>query len=274
MSLEALRHSEVLAPFFFLIGLQLRNEITHIKEILLPSFAAIGGMVIPAGIYLVINSGSNNQDGWPLVMPTDIALVMIVVLLLGKRVRVELKTFLLALAVADDLLSIVVLGAKYSGELKPTEVLASIGAVLLGAAIGKVPFEKTFTAFVNYLVLPVYVIANLWPTISGNFELSSELGNSIVISRVIGKLLGITLFAIIAMKLFKLPSNLRLSEIAGGGALAGMGLAVSLMIANLSFASEIALDQVRSGLLITALFSAVIGSLILILSNRKQGLNV
>ena len=122
--------------------------------------------------------------------------------------------------------------------------------------------------------MPVYVIANLWPTISGNFELSSELGNSIVISRVIGKLLGITLFAIIAMKLFKLPSNLRLSEIAGGAALAGMGLAVSLMIANLSFASEIALDQVRSGLLITALFSAVIGSLILILSNRKQGLNV
>ena len=274
MSLEVLRHSEVLAPFFFLIGLQLRNEVTHIKEILLPSFAALGGMIFPAGIYLILNGGSENKDGWPLVMPTDIALVMIVVLLLGKRVRVELKTFLLALAVADDLLSIVILGAKYSGELKPTEVLASIGAVLLGAAIGKVPLEKAFTAFVNFLVLPVYVIANLWPTISGNFELSSELGNSIVISRVIGKLLGITLFAIIAMKLFKLPNNLRFSEIAGGGALAGMGLAVSLMIANLSFASEIALDQVRSGLLITALFSAVIGSLILILSNRKQGLNV
>ncbi len=274
MSLEVLRHSEVLAPFFFLIGLQLRNEVTHIKEILLPSFAALGGMIFPAGIYLILNGGSENKDGWPLVMPTDIALVMIVVLLLGKRVRVELKTFLLALAVADDLLSIVILGAKYSGELKPTEVLASIGAVLLGAAIGKVPLEKAFTAFVNFLVLPVYVIANLWPTISGNFELSSELGNSIVISRVIGKLLGITLFAIIAMKLFKLPNNLRFSEIAGGGALAGMGLAVSLMIANLSFASEIALDQVRSGLLITAVFSAVIGSLILILSNRKQGLNV
>ena len=263
MTLETLRHSEILAPFFFLIGLQLRNEITHIKEILLPSFAALGGMIVPAGIYLILNRGNEYQGGWPLVMPTDIALVMIVVLLLGKRVRVELKTFLLALAVADDLLSIVVLGAKYSGELKATEVLASIGAVLIGAAIGKIPFDKAFTSVVNFLVLPVYVFANLWPTITGNFEFNSELGNSIVISRVVGKLLGITIFALIAMKFFKLPNKLQATEIAGGGALAGMGLAVSLMIANLSFQSERILDQVRSGLVVTAIFSAIIGSLIL-----------
>ena len=107
-------------------------------------------MVFPAGIYLIFNDGSENLGGWPLVMPTDIALVMIVVLLLGNKVRIELKTFLLALAVADDLLSIIVLGAKYSGELKPTEVLASIGAVLVGAVIGKIPLEKQFSALVNW----------------------------------------------------------------------------------------------------------------------------
>ena len=274
MKIEVLTHSEVLAPFFFLIGLQLRNEVTHLREILLPSFAALGGMIFPAGIYLLLNRGNAYSDGWPLVMPTDIALVMIVVLLLGKRVRVELKTFLLALAVADDLLSIVVLGAKYSGGLKPTEVLASIGAVLIGAAIGKIPFEKAFTSVVNFLVLPVYVFANLWPTITGNFDLNSKLGNSIVISRVVGKFLGITIFTFIAMKLFKLSTKLQINEIAGGGALAGMGLAVSLMIANLSFESEQILDQVRSGLVVTAVFSAIIGSVILSLSNRKQGSNV
>ncbi|MEI7561461.1 MAG: Na+/H+ antiporter NhaA [Actinomycetes bacterium] len=274
MTLETLRHSEVLAPFFFLIGIQLRKEVTHIKEILLPSFAALGGMIFPAGIYLILNRGNEYQGGWPLVMPTDIALVMLVVLLLGKRVSTELKTFLLALAVADDLLSIIVIGGKYSGELKPTEVLASIGAVLIGAVIGKIPFEKAFTSVVNFLVLPVYVFANLWPTITGNFELNSELGNSIVISRVFGKLLGITIFALIAIKFFKLPTKLQITEIAGGGALAGMGLAVSLMIANLSFQSEQILDQVRSGLVVTAMFSAIIGSIILSLSNRKQGSNV
>ena len=263
MTMDFLRHSEVLAPFFFLIGLQLRNEINHVKEILLPSIAAIGGMVFPASIYLILNGGSENLGGWPLVMPTDIALVMIIVLLLGNKVRIELKTFLLALAVADDLLSIIVLGAKYSGELKTTEVLASIGAVLVGAALGKIPFEKQFTALVNFLVLPAYVIANIWPTITGNFELNSDLGNSIIISRVLGKLVGITIFAIIAIRILKLPTKLRLIEIAGGGALAGMGLAVSLMIANLSFDSEIVLDQVRSALVITAIFSAIIGSIIL-----------
>ena len=261
--MDFLRHSEVLAPFFFLIGLQLRNEINHVKEILLPSIAAIGGMVFPASIYLILNGGSENLGGWPLVMPTDIALVMIIVLLLGNKVRIELKTFLLALAVADDLLSIIVLGAKYSGELKTTEVLASIGAVLVGAALGKISSEKQFTALVNFLVLPAYVIANIWPTITGNFELNSDLGNSIIISRVLGKLVGITIFAIIAIRILKLPTKLRLIEIAGGGALAGMGLAVSLMIANLSFVSEIVLDQVRSALIITAIFSAIIGSIIL-----------
>jgi len=274
MTLEALRHSEVLAPFFFLIGFQLRNEITHLKEILLPSFAALGGMIVPAGIYLLLNRGNSYSDGWPLVMPTDIALVMVVVLLLGRRVSTELKTFLLALAVADDLLSILIIGGKYSGELKATEVLASIGAVLLGAFIGKVPFEKRFTQFVNFAVLPIYVIANLWPVISGNFEFSSQIGNSIVISRVVGKLIGITIFAVIGVKVFKLPAKLKISEIAGGGALAGMGLAVSLMIANLSFQSEQLLDQVRSGLVVTAIVSAIVGSIILSISHRKQDLNV
>jgi NhaA family Na+:H+ antiporter len=274
MTLETLRHSEVLAPFFFLIGLQLRNEVTHIKEILLPSIAALGGMIFPAGIYLLLNQGNQYTDGWPLVMPTDIALVMVVVLLLGKRVRNELKTFLLALAVADDLLSIVVIGGKYSGELKATEVLASIGAVLVGAALGRIPLEKRFTQFVNFVILPVYIVANLWPTITGNFEISSEIGNSIVLSRVIGKLVGITLFAYLANTLFKLPCKLKLIEIAGGGALAGMGLAVSLMIANLSFQSEQILDQVRSGLVVTAIISGLIGSVILVVNGRRRESNV
>ena len=148
--------------------------------------------------------------------------------------------------------------------------MASIGAVLLGAAIGRVPFEKRFTQFVNFIILPAYIIANLWPTITGNFEITSEIGNSIVISRVIGKLLGITLFAFFAIKLFKLPNKLKITEIAGGAVLAGMGLAVSLMIANLSFQSEEILDQVRSGLVITAVISGFLGSLIIYYSNKNR----
>jgi len=270
MNLATFAHSEVLAPFFFLIGMQLRNETTHIKQILLPSFAALGGMVFPALIFLSLNSDPLISNGWPLVMPTDIALVMLVLLALGRRVSVELKSFLLALAVADDLLSILVLAGKYSGALKLTEVLASIGAVLLGALIGKVPLERIFINFVNFIILPLYVVANIYPTITDGLDLSSSLGNSIITARLLGKVIGITLFALLGVKLFKQNLALKKGELIAGSAFAGMGLAVSIMIANLSYPSEALLNQAKAGLLLAAVISAVAGSLILIITNRSN----
>lgn len=270
MNLEFFAHSEVLAPFFFLIGMQLRNETTHIKQILLPTFAALGGMAIPAIIFLAVNSDLQIEAGWPLVMPTDIALVMLVLLALRSKVRVELKLFLLALAVADDLLSILVLAIKYSGELKITEVLASIGAVIFGVLIGKIPKEKLFTQFVNFLILPIYVLANLAPTLSANFELSSKLTNSIIVARFIGKILGITLFALIGVKIFKISLGLERFELFSAAALSGMGLAVSIMIANLSYQNEILLNEAKAGLLLAAIISGIAGALVLIsFSPRK-----
>jgi NhaA family Na+:H+ antiporter len=268
MNLETFAHSEILAPFFFLIGMQLRNETTHIKQILLPSFAALGGMIFPAVIFITLNSDPIISNGWPLVMPTDIALVMLVLLALGKRVSIELKSFLLALAVADDLLSILVLAGKYSEALKISEVLASIGAVFLGALLGRVPVEKLFIKFVNFVILPVYVIANIHPTITDGLELSSSLGNSIITARLFGKVIGITLFAALGAKLFKQPISLKNSELVAGSAFAGMGLAVSIMIANLSYPSELLLNQAKAGLLLAAVISGVVGSLVLVITNR------
>ena len=270
MNLATFAHSEVLAPFFFLIGMQLRNETAHIKQILLPSFAAVGGMVFPALIFLSVTSDPAISNGWPLVMPTDIALVMLVLLALGKYVIVELKSFLLALAVADDLLSILVLAGKYSGALKLTELLASIGAVILGAVIGKVPVERLFTNFVNFIILPIYVIANIYPTITDGLELSSSLGNSIIAARLFGKVIGITLFTLLGVKLFKQSLALKKSELLAGSAFAGMGLAVSIMIANLSYQSDLLLNQAKAGLLISAVISGVVASLVLIITNRSN----
>ena len=271
MELDFFAHSEILAPFFFLIGMQLRNETTHIKEILLPSFAALGGMIFPALIFILVSQDPEVKNGWPLVMPTDIALVILVLLALGNKASKELKTFLLALAVADDLLSIVVIGFKYSGVLKVSEVLASIGAVLLGALVGRVPFEKVFIRVVNFLILPTYVIANVYPTIRQGFEIESSLGNSIILARVIGKIIGITALALIGQYLFKTKLKINKRELIAGSALAGMGLAVSIMIANLSFNQELLLNQAKSGLLLAAVLSAVVGSFILIFGkNSKQ----
>jgi len=263
MELDFFAHSEILAPFFFLIGMQLRNETTHIKEILLPSFAALGGMILPALIFVLVSQDPVIKTGWPLVMPTDIALVILVLLALGNKASKELKTFLLALAVADDLLSIVVIGFKYSGVLKISEVLASIGAVLLGALIGRVPFEKAFVRAVNFLILPIYVFANVYPTIKEGFEFESSLGNSIILARVIGKILGITALALLGQRLFKTKLKISKRELIAGSALAGMGLAVSIMIANLSFTQDFLLNQAKSGLLLAAVLSALIGSFIL-----------
>ena len=263
MELDFFAHSEILAPFFFLIGMQLRNETTHIKEILLPSFAALGGMILPALIFVLVSQDPVIKTGWPLVMPTDIALVILVLLALGNKASKELKTFLLALAVADDLLSIVVIGFKYSGVLKISEVLASIGAVLLGALIGRVPFEKAFVRAVNFLILPIYVFANVYPTIKEGFEFESNLGNSIILARVIGKILGITALALLGQHLFKTKLRISKRELIAGSALAGMGLAVSIMIANLSFTQDFLLNQAKSGLLLAAVLSALIGSFIL-----------
>ena len=268
MNLATFAHSEVLAPFFFLIGMQLRNETTHIKQILLPSFAALGGMVFPAVIFLTLTSDPLISNGWPLVMPTDIALVMLVLLALGKRVSIELKSFLLALAVADDLLSILVLAGKYSEALKISEILASVGAVILGAVIGKVAKEKVFINFVNFIILPVYVVANIYPTITAGLELSSSLGNSIIIARLLGKVIGITLFTLLGMKLLKQSLAIKKSELVAGSAFAGMGLAVSIMIANLSYPSALLLNQAKAGLLIAAVISGVVGSAVLVLTNR------
>jgi NhaA family Na+:H+ antiporter len=227
-------------------------------------------MVFPAVIFLTLTSDPLISNGWPLVMPTDIALVMLVLLSLGRRVSVELKSFLLALAVADDLLSILVLAGKYSGELKLTEVLASIGAVLLGAMIGKVPLERLFINFVNFIILPVYVVANVYPTITDGLEISSSLGNSVITARLFGKVIGITLFALLGVKLFKQKLALKKSELVAASAFAGMGLAVSIMIANLSYQSELLLNQAKAGLLVAAVISGVVGSLILVITNRSN----
>lgn len=270
MELDFFAHSEILAPFFFLIGMQLRNETTHIKEILLPSFAAIGGMIFPALIFVLVSQDPEVKNGWPLVMPTDIALVILVLLALGNKASKELKTFLLALAVADDLLSIVVIGFKYSGVLKVSEVLASIGAVLLGALVGRVPFEKVFIRVVNFLILPTYVFANVYPTIRQGFEIESSLGNSIILARVIGKIIGITALTLIGQYLFKTKLKITKRELIAGSALAGMGLAVSIMIANLSFNQELLLNQAKSGLLLAAVLSALIGSFILIFGKDSK----
>ena len=117
-------------------------------------------------------------------------------------------------------------------------------------------------------IVPLYALTNVGIAIdfsSLSSVISSPVTTGIIVGRIIGKLLGITLFAYIAVKIgiAKLPESLSFKEIAGAGALAGMGLTVSLLIANLAFKDAALLSEVKIGLLISAIISAVLGLTIL-----------
>lgn len=108
--------------FFLLIGLELEREIYHgelssLKNASLPIFGAIGGMLIPAGIFLLLNFGTNTQAGAGIPMATDIAFAIGILSLLGNRVPTSLKIFLTALAVMDDLGAIIVIAIFYTTSI-------------------------------------------------------------------------------------------------------------------------------------------------------------
>lgn len=112
----------LMSMFFFLVGLELKREIMHgelskIRGAMLPVMAAVGGMIIPALIYLGFNSGSTAASGWGIPMATDIAFALGILYLLGDRVPLSLKVFLTAIAIVDDLGAVLVIAFFYTSDL-------------------------------------------------------------------------------------------------------------------------------------------------------------
>lgn len=126
----------LMAIFFLLIGLEVKRELlegalSSVAQASLPTFAAIGGMIVPAGVYLLFNYGDPvTQAGWAIPAATDIAFALGIMALLGSRVPVSLKVFLLALAIIDDLGVIVIIALFYSSDLSTISlVVASLAIV-------------------------------------------------------------------------------------------------------------------------------------------------
>jgi NhaA family Na+:H+ antiporter len=133
----------LMAIFFLLIGLELQREIyqgelSNLKSASLPLFGALGGVLLPAGIYLWLNAGTPTSSGAGIPMATDIAFAIGILSLLGSRVPLSLKIFLTALAVIDDLIAILVIAIFYTSNLNVVSLGLSLGIFALLLALNKV----------------------------------------------------------------------------------------------------------------------------------------
>ena len=149
----------LMAIFFFFVTLEikrefLQGELSNFKQALLPIIGAVGGMLVPALIYVYINLGDPaTLNGWAIPSATDIAFSLGVLSLLGKRVPLSLKVFLTALAIIDDLGAIVIIALFYSGDLSIKYLSLMLIAFLILLILNKLNIKKIFPYLLGGLFL-------------------------------------------------------------------------------------------------------------------------
>jgi Na+:H+ antiporter, NhaA family len=149
----------LMAIFFFVVTLEIKREfiqgeLSNPKKALLPIIGAVGGMVVPAFIYIVINFESTiTLRGWAIPSATDIAFSIGVLSLLGSRIPISLKVFLTALAIIDDLGAIIIIAFFYSSELQFNFLLLMLASFLILLIFNKLGVKK----FIPYLIIGIFL---------------------------------------------------------------------------------------------------------------------
>ena len=136
---EDLKHwinDGAMVVFFFVVGLEIKRELFHgelasPRKAALPIAAAIGGMAVPAVIYVALNSGGAGADGWGIPMATDIAFAVGILALLGNRIPSQVRIFLLSLAIVDDIGAIVIIAVFYTGSIELDSLAIAVGTLAL-----------------------------------------------------------------------------------------------------------------------------------------------
>ena len=149
----------LMAIFFFVIGLELKREIlegelSSFDRMVLPAIAAIGGMVAPAIIYVLINiNNPENMSGWAIPTATDIAFSLAVLLIIGKNVPLSLKVFLLSLAIIDDLGAVLIIAFFYTAQISGIYLIYSLIVFVLLILINRMGINKMYL----YIILGIFL---------------------------------------------------------------------------------------------------------------------
>lgn len=361
----------LMAVFFFVVGLEIKREIiagqlASVRQAALPVAAAVGGMVVPALIYAVINRGTPYAAGWGVPMATDIAFAIGVLSLLGSRVPVSMKIFLTALAIVDDLGAILVIALFYTAEINfaalaaaacvflllvllnrfrvyrmryymiPSLLLwilflhsgihATIAGVLIamtlpsdsrygrkyflyksrfllenfrhndrevlsnhrqfhdlyalrriaGEAISPMQrLEHALTPVVNFLIMPVFALANAGVSLESFSDLQifgTTMGAGIFWGLVAGKPLGIVLASWIAIRtgVAVMPKESGWRVLWGVACLGGIGFTMSIFIDNLAFGGTPFVAPGKIAVLAASLCAALLGAVVIGLLAKKD----
>lgn len=356
----------LMAVFFFVIGLELKREIvagelSNARKAILPIGAALGGMIFPALIYLLLNPTGETHNGWGIPMATDIAFALGILYFLGNRIPVSLKIFLTVLAVVDDLGAVLVIAFFYTSSISFYNLLlglifvlimysgnrlgvrnmyfyaffgiigvwtafllsgvhATIAAVIAAFTIpadvtikefsyikkiqlalhkfknidpnGKptlshsqfkilndirrdtrlaIPplqrLEHTLHPLVNFVILPIFALANAGFTIEIDWDklLESHVALGVFSGLLFGKVIGVfgVSWLFIKFRIAPLPVGMNLRNLLGVSLLAAVGFTMSLFINSLAFTNPTYLWQAKFGIFGASLLGGILGYLIL-----------
>lgn len=173
MQMLAFVNDALMAVFFFVIGLEIKQEIligelSSVRKALLPIIAACGGMIVPVLFYYLVCNTAPEVRGAAIPMATDIAFALAVLGLLGKRVPLSMRIFLTALAVVDDVGGIIIIALFYSGEIAYQPLLLSVALLAFLYFGGKMRINNNiFYYIVGFFVWMLFLEAGVHPTIAG-----------------------------------------------------------------------------------------------------------
>jgi len=321
----------LMAVFFFVVGLEIKRELmvgelSSLRGAALPVAGALGGMALPAFVFVLFNLGTDNIRGWAIPTATDIAFALGVIRLFGSRVPRSAVVFLTALAIVDDIGAVAIIAFVYTAKLnllafglaliagfillllnrlKVSSLhpyflagtflwiaffFAGIHPTIAGVVLGmlvpgkhKKPHhesplhkaEKMLLPWVTFLIMPVFALANAGITV--NLKVIAELFSTplalgIIGGLLVGKQLGIFLFAYIAVKLkiAILPRGIGWRHIYGTAIIGGIGFTMSVFIADLALTASSNLALAKLSIILGSFLSGLFGATYILVSTRQR----